>query len=182
VSAKPDASEPVAVVDYDQRWPGVFELERDRVRDSLGDAVVAVEHIGSTAVPGLAAKPIIDMLVGLRTLDSAEAQIGAMEALGYEYLGENGIPGRLFFRKGRPRSHHVHAVLFESDLWERHLAFRDYLRAHPAEAADYAQFKLTLVGEVGGDRDGYTEEKDRYAAALEERARSWRRARGSVVT
>jgi GrpB-like predicted nucleotidyltransferase (UPF0157 family) len=97
-----------------------------------------------------------------------------MESLGYEYLGELGIPGRLFFRKGRPRSHHVHAVLHESDLWERHLAFRDYLRAHPTEAESYAVFKQALAVEVAGERGGYTSGKDAFAADLQERALAWR--------
>ena len=179
---RPDPAEGVVVVDYDPRWPLLFEEESRRVADALGDAVAEVEHIGSTAVPGLAAKPIVDMLVGLRTRELPPAAIEAMDELGYEFLGENGIPGRLFFRKGRPRSHHVHAVLVGSDLWERHLAFRDYLRAHAGEAEAYAQFKLKLVGDVGGHRDSYVDGKETYAAGLEQRARSWKGAPGSVGT
>jgi GrpB-like predicted nucleotidyltransferase (UPF0157 family) len=172
---RPDPAEPIVVVAYDPRWPQLFEQERRRVADALGDAVVEQEHIGSTAVPGLAAKPIVDILAGLRTLELPADAIEAMEKLGYEFLGEYGIAGRLFFRKGRPRSHHVHAVLLGSDLWERHLAFRDYLRVHSAEADAYAQFKLKLVRDVGGDRDRYVDGKDAFAAILERRARSWRR-------
>jgi GrpB-like predicted nucleotidyltransferase (UPF0157 family) len=168
------------VVAYDPHWPGLFDDESHRVANALGHPVVAVEHIGSTAVPGLAAKPVIDMLVGLRALTLPAGAAEAMDELDYEYLGENGIPGRLFFRKGRPRTHHVHAVLVGSDLWDRHLAFRDYLRAHADEADDYAEFKRRLVRDVDGDRDRYVEGKDAYAAALEQRARSWTRALGSV--
>jgi GrpB-like predicted nucleotidyltransferase (UPF0157 family) len=174
VSDAPDASEPVTVVDYDSAWSRLFAEESERIRAALGDAVVAIEHIGSTAVPGLAAKPVIDVLVGLRTIELTRKQIGAMESLGYEYLGEHGIPGRLFFRKGRPRSHHVHAVLFGSDLWQRHLAFRDFLRAHPDESQRYGELKRSLAEEVGGNRDRYTHEKDAVATALQERARAWR--------
>jgi GrpB-like predicted nucleotidyltransferase (UPF0157 family) len=177
VSDAPDASEPVTVVDYDTAWPHLFAEESERIRAALGDAIVAVEHIGSTAVPGLAAKPVIDVLVGLRTIELTRKHIGAMESLGYEYLGELGIPGRLFFRKGRPRSHHVHAVLRESDLWERHLAFRDYLRARKDEADSYAAFKKTLAAEVAGERESYTARKDVFAAALQERALAWRTSR-----
>jgi GrpB-like predicted nucleotidyltransferase (UPF0157 family) len=100
-----------------------------------------------------------------------------MASLGYEYLGEYGIPGRLFFRKGRPRSHHVHAVLHASDLWKRHLAFRDYLRAHPDEAECYAGFKRRRAAEVRGDRDRYTDEKDAFAAGVQARALAWRTSR-----
>jgi GrpB-like predicted nucleotidyltransferase (UPF0157 family) len=172
----PDRAEPVSVVDYDPAWPKLYDGESERVRAALGDPVAAVEHIGSTAVAGLAAKPVIDILVGLRTLDLTRAHIAAMEALGYEYLGEYGIPGRLFFHKGRPRSHHVHAVLLGSDLWERHLAFRDFLRAHPDEAQRYGDFKRGLATEVAGDRERYVDGKSVFAYDLQERARAWRRA------
>jgi len=174
VSAKPDPVEPVAVVAYEAKWPQLFEIESEKLRAALGDNVVSLEHIGSTAVPGLVAKPVIDLLAGLRTFPLSSQRIAVLEGLGYEYLGENGIPGRLFFRKGRPRSHHVHAVLFGEDHWERHLAFRDYLRANAREKNAYAEFKRTLVREVGGDRDRYVDGKEMYAAALEQRARVWR--------
>jgi GrpB-like predicted nucleotidyltransferase (UPF0157 family) len=177
MSEKPDPLELVTVVDYDPCWPQVFAEESGRVRAALGDSAVAVEHIGSTAVPGLAAKPVIDVLAGLRTLDLTRAQIEAMEALGYEYLGEYGIPGRLFFHKGRPRSHHVHAVLLGSDLWQRHLVFRDFLRAHSDEAQRYGNLKRNLAAEVGGDRERYLEGKSAFVYDVQERARAWRRAR-----
>jgi GrpB-like predicted nucleotidyltransferase (UPF0157 family) len=177
MSDAPDAAETVVVVEYDSAWPGLYEKESACIRAALGDAVVAVEHIGSTAVPGLAAKPVLDVLAGLQTLDLTRAQIEAMASLGYEYLGEYGIPGRLFFRKGRPRSHHVHAVLHGSDLWERHLAFRDYLRAHPDEAGSYAAFKRRLAVEVAGDRERYTAGKEAVTAAIQARALTWRTSR-----
>ena len=172
----------VVIVDYDPQWPRLFELESQRVAEALGETAVGVEHIGSTAVEGLPAKPIIDMLAGLRTLALPAGAIAAMAELGYEFLGEHGLPGRLFFRKGRPPTHHVHAVLDGSDLWERHLAFRDYLREHVHEQDEYAEFKRNLVHEVGGEWDRYVEGKEPYADALERRARSWRRALGSVGT
>jgi GrpB-like predicted nucleotidyltransferase (UPF0157 family) len=173
VSERPDPNERVAIVDYDPDWPRLYEEESARLSAALGDVLIEAQHIGSTAVPGLAAKPIIDVLAGLRTLDLTTDNIAAVEALGYEYLGEYGIPGRLFFRKGRPRSHHVHAVLFGSDLWERHLALRDYLRARPDEAASYADFKRRLALEVEGDRDRYTDGKEACVSAMEQRARAW---------
>ena len=165
---RPDPAEAVVVVGYDSQWPSLFEQESRRVAGALGEAVVAVEHIGSTAVPGLAAKPVVDMLAGLRTLALPTGAVDAMDELG--------------FRKGRPRTHHVHAVLVGSDLWDRHLAFRDYLRARADEADDYAEFKRRLVHDVDGDRDRYVDGKEAYAAALERRARSWKRGLGSVGT
>jgi GrpB-like predicted nucleotidyltransferase (UPF0157 family) len=93
---RPDPAEAIVVVDHDPRWPRLYEEESRRIADALDDAVVELEHIGSTAVPGLAAKPIVDILAGLRTLELRPGAIQAMEELGYEFLGEYGLPGRLF--------------------------------------------------------------------------------------
>jgi GrpB-like predicted nucleotidyltransferase (UPF0157 family) len=124
-------------------------------------------------VPGLAAKPVLDLLAGLDSLDVEPARIRAMEALGYEALGEYGLPRRLFFRKGRDaRTHHVHAVEFGGPHWRRHLAVRDYLRAHPDEAAAYEGEKRRIAAHAA-DRDEYTTRKAPYVEALEARALAW---------
>jgi NAD-dependent deacetylase len=170
------------VVDYDPEWPRRYEDEAARVRRALGPGVEEIEHMGSTAVPGLAGKPVIDISVGLRRLDLAAKQIGAMEQLGYEYLGENGLPGRLFFRRdeaGR-RTHHVHVVEHRGEHWHRHRAFRDYLRAHSAEAERYAAEKRRLAGEAPTHAD-YWERKQGYASALFERAWGWYRGAGDFA-
>ncbi len=150
------------LVEWDPAWPARAAEEAGLVRVALG--AVAVEHIGSTAVPGLVAKPVLDLLAGLRPLDIAPG-VPAMEALGYEYLGEYGIPGREFFRKGGDeRTHHVHAVELGGPLCEGHLAFRDYLRARPDEAERYAAAKRELAAAAGGDWDAYVDAKQPYAA------------------
>jgi NAD-dependent deacetylase len=164
----------VEVIDYDPEWPKLYAEEAARVREALGPAVKEVEHVGSTAVPGLAAKPIIDLTVGLRQLELTPAQIGAMQVLGYEYLGEHGLPGRLFFRReaaGR-RTHHVHVVEWDGDHWRSHRAFRDYLRSHPTEAADYAEEKRRIAAEAAG-LDDYWERKQPYVDELFTRAWRW---------
>jgi NAD-dependent deacetylase len=164
---------PVEVVDYDPEWPRRYEAEVARVRTALGE-VIAAEHIGSTAVPGLAAKPVIDISVGLARAEVSPGQVAAMEELGYEYLGENGLPGRLFFRKdvnGR-RAYHVHAVEHEGDRWHRHRALRDYLLAHPEEAAAYAAEKRRVGAETAG-MSNYWEQKQPYVDALFPRAWRW---------
>jgi NAD-dependent deacetylase len=164
---------PVEVVDYDPAWPVLYEEEAARVREALGSAVVEIEHMGSTAVPGLAAKPVIDVSVGLTQLDLSGEQIDAMEGLGYEYLGEFGFPGRLFFRKGRERrTNHVHVVEWGGELWHRHRAFRDYLRAHPDEAARYAHAKRQIAAE-SADTRAYWERKRAFADELFARAWRW---------
>jgi GrpB-like predicted nucleotidyltransferase (UPF0157 family)/predicted acetyltransferase len=161
--------EPVVVADYDAAWPRLFEEERAALAAALGGAAVAIEHVGSTAVPGLAAKPIVDILVGLRSYPAAAGEIAAVEAVGYVYRGELGIPGRQFFARGRPRTH-VHATLYQSDFWRSHLLFRDYLRASPEDAARYAALKRELAVRYREDRTGYTESKDSFVADVLARA------------
>lgn len=159
-------------MDWDPAWPARAAEEAAAVGEALG--AVEVEHIGSTAVPGLAAKPVLDLLAGLHPLEAGAAAVDAMKALGYEYLGEYGLPGRLFFRKGPElRTHHVHAVELGGTEWRRHLAFRDYLRAHPEEAVRYAEAKRALAASVAGDWDAYGERKNGIASDLQSRALAW---------
>jgi GrpB-like predicted nucleotidyltransferase (UPF0157 family) len=154
--------EPVRVVDYDPGWPAQFAEERARLVPALGDAAAAIEHIGSTAVAGLAAKPIIDIMVGLRRAPLGEEHIVAVTQLGYEYRGEFGIPGRQYFRRGRPRTHQLHVVQHGSAFWETHLLFRDHLRAHPSEAERYAALKRELAGRFRESSASYTEAKGTF--------------------
>jgi GrpB-like predicted nucleotidyltransferase (UPF0157 family)/predicted acetyltransferase len=154
--------EPVRVVDYDLGWPAQFAEERARLVSALGDAAAAIEHIGSTAVAGLAAKPIIDIMVGLRRAPLGEEHIVAVTQLGYEYRGEFGIPGRQYFRRGRPRTHQLHVVQHGSAFWETHLLFRDHLRAHPSEAERYAALKRELAGRFRESRASYSEAKGTF--------------------
>jgi NAD-dependent deacetylase len=169
---------PVTIVDYDPAWPRVYEKERERIRKALSDVVVDIEHMGSTAVPGLAAKPVIDISVGLRTLHLTDEHVTTMKQLDYDYLGEFGLPGRLYFRKGGATStHHVHAVEWGGEQWSRHLAFRDYLRAHPDEAGRYAEAKRRLAVEVDHDWYEYVEHKSVFADELFARAWDWYMAR-----
>ena len=163
----------LAVVPYDRDWPRRFAEEAERVRSALGENVREIEHMGSTAVPGLAAKPVIDISVGLATLEIRADEIEAMERLGYEYMGEYGMPGRLFFRKGgAERTHHVHAVEWDGEHWHRHRALRDYLLAHPAEAERYGEHKQRVAAAAAGS-DDYWERKQPFVDALFARAWAW---------
>jgi GrpB-like predicted nucleotidyltransferase (UPF0157 family) len=164
-------SDLVELVDHDPTWTERFELERDRLVPVFDGSVVAVEHIGSTSVPGLCAKPIVDIAVGLLKLELTDEQIAAMEKLGYEYLGEFGLPGRLYFRKGDPRTHHVHVVEHGGMHWERQLVFRDALRTDPEERRHYDAFKRRLAAE-GHSREAYAELKTPFIRAVEARARA----------
>jgi GrpB-like predicted nucleotidyltransferase (UPF0157 family) len=135
---------PDLIVDYDPEWPKRYELEAGRLRRALGSLTVAIEHVGSTAVPGLAAKPTVDIALGVRELDDVrDSHLASMEALGYVYRGEAGVAGRHYFRKGAryPRDFHVSVVERDGPLWRDYLLLRDYLRSHPQAAADYVRTK-----------------------------------------
>ncbi|MEH2157776.1 GrpB family protein [Nostoc sp.] len=166
----------VNIVEYDPRWATLFTEEAERIWQALGnDLVVEIEHIGSTAVPGMAAKPVIDMMVGVRSLVDAKSAIPALESLGYVYWYEDPRPGRMFFVKGMPpygkqRTHHIHIVEIESEFWERKL-FCDYLRKHPEEAKRYEALKRDLAASFQSDREAYTSGKNDYIRALMVKAR-----------
>jgi GrpB-like predicted nucleotidyltransferase (UPF0157 family) len=149
------------VVDYDTSWLQAFERLRDRALLALGPVALAVEHVGSTAVPGLAAKPIIDMDVVIRSTADLPAAIAALAAVGYVHEGDLGIPGRDAFAwpPGEAR-HHLYVCPVDSPELRRHLAFRDYLRTHPDAARAYGDLKRTAAARHRGDRAAYMAAKD----------------------
>lgn len=161
----------VSVVPYDPRWPGFFERESKRLEDALAGAVVAVEHIGSTAVPGLAAKPVIDLMVGVDSLGRGRSLIEPVERLGYTYVPEldSVLPERRFFQR-RPdpelapgvasSGYHVHLVEHGGVFWVDHLRFRDLLRGDRAAARRYSELKLELARRFPDDREAYQAGKE----------------------
>lgn len=165
----------VIIAEPDPRWPELYAQEAGRVRAALPPGLVtSVEHVGSTAVPGLAAKPIIDLMVGVTSLADGERATPALEALGYEAQGEFGIPGRLFFEKrgaGTVRTHHLHMAEPGGEFWTEELLFRDYLRAHPEEARQYEQLKRGMAQRFRHQRAAYTASKGDYIQAVLEKAR-----------
>jgi GrpB-like predicted nucleotidyltransferase (UPF0157 family) len=167
-------SDVVELVDHDPSWSHLYEQEAAKLRAIFDGRLEGIEHIGSTAVPGLCAKPIVDVLVGLRQLELTDEQIAAMGELGYHFLGEHGLPGRLFFRK-EPRTHHVHVVEHRGEHWERQLTFRDTLRSDEEERKRYDAFKRRLAAQ-GHPREVYTELKTPFIREVEARARARREA------
>lgn len=158
----------IHLADYDPRWPAMYAAEAARVRAVLpAGLVLAVEHFGSTAIPGMDAKPVIDILVAVRSVQEArEHAVAPMEALGYAFWADNPKRDRLFFVKGLPpaaprRTHHVHMTELGGEMWRR-LLFRDYLRAHLEEAGRYAILKRDLAARYSTDREAYTAAKSAY--------------------
>lgn len=162
----------ITVLNYDPEWPLKYERERKAIAEILDGNGISIYHIGSTSVPGLAAKPIIDMMAVVRSLEKVDDARGKFSELGYEYLGEFGIAGRRYFRKGGDeRTHQIH--IFQADDWnniERRLAFRDYMRTHEKERAEYAEIKTALAQRFPYDIDGYCDGKDAFVREMEKRA------------
>ena len=165
----------IRVVPYDPTWPELFAAEHPALKAVFQPLSGVIEHIGSTSVPGLGAKPVIDIMVGVERLGDVEPRVPTLEGLGYEYVPEYEaqLPERRYFRKPRirPRTHHVHIVERGSTFWTRHLLFRDYLRRHPDVADDYYRLKRQLAARLGGDGVAYTEAKSQFIAAAMARAR-----------
>jgi GrpB-like predicted nucleotidyltransferase (UPF0157 family) len=157
----------VKIEEYNPSWPAQFRLESTILRRLLGDrSIVEIEHIGSTAVPGLAAKPIVDIMIAVPSLSKAIRDcIPIMESLDYAYWSDNPNSDRMFFVKGLPpngpRTFHVHMVERKGELVNR-LLFRDYLRINADEAARYEKLKRNLANQFPGDRDAYTQAKTEY--------------------
>ena len=152
----------VRLVDYDPRWPGLFEAEAERLRESLAPLSISLEHVGSTAIPGLCAKPVLDVLAGYDDPARLPECIAALVAAGYVHRGEQEIPGREFFRRGTPRAYHVHLARREGAFWQDHLRFRDALRADPALRDGYARVKRELAAKHPTDRESYIEGKTSF--------------------
>ena len=174
--AKMGPPTPIVIAGYDPSWPAMFEDESTIIRSVIGDNAVDIQHIGSTSVPGLAAKPIIDIIISVAAIDRArDLCVEPLSAVGYQYVPEFEIvmPERLYFRKGDPRSHHIHMVVQDTGFWRRHILFRDYLRVHPAAARAYEALKRRLAKEHGTDMDGYTDGKSDFIRETEDRATAW---------
>ena len=169
----------IVVADYDPSWPTLFEQERIRISKALGSFALAIEHIGSTAVAGLPSKPIIDLLVGVSSLEEAKERcVAPIEELGYIYIPDyaSWLPGELFFRKGPPGpwTHHVHLMEPSYPRWEALLVFRDYLRAHPEAAQAYANIKRALATSSIDNIEAYRTGKTTFVEDTTEKARAWR--------
>jgi GrpB-like predicted nucleotidyltransferase (UPF0157 family) len=172
----------ITISDYDPTWPAQFEQERTRLHAALGSIVTTIEHVGSTAVPGLAAKPIIDVLVGVRNMREARARsIEALEVLGYRYMAEYEawLPGEMLFRKGisGPWTHHAHVMEPSSPRWDELVLVRDYLRTHSDVARAYGELKKALALVFQDDIAGFRDAKRPFLQAVTAKARTESRPR-----
>jgi GrpB-like predicted nucleotidyltransferase (UPF0157 family) len=173
--SRPD---PIEVVPWDPTWPERFDLMRDRLAAALGDLALRIDHVGSTAIPGIPAKPVIDIQVSVADVDDTDAYRAPIEANGFalRYIE----PGHRYFRPpvGLPRDYQVHVCQVGSE-WERvHLLFRDFLLAHPGEAAEYGRLKMRLADKHGNHRLQYNDEKGPFIEAVGRAAEDWAKETG----
>ena len=149
------ADDAVRVDEYTPEWNGLYREEAERLRAAIGCYVLDIQHIGSTSIPGLAGKPIIDIGIAVENFEDSAVCIEPLVRLGYEYKGEAGIPRRHYFVRGQPTAYHLHVDEIDSDDWRRIIRFRDYLRAHPDTANAYAELKRRLAEQYPNDRPAY---------------------------
>lgn len=155
----------VRVDDYDPAWSALFAIEATRIARTCDGLELDVEHVGSTAVPGLCAKPVVDLLVGRPPDTDVESAIQGLEAAGYVHRGNLGLPGREFLRRGNPSEYHVHLVEVGGEHWLQMLQFRDRLRSAPDLMEQYAALKRGLARRYPRDRESYLAGKASFIAA-----------------
>ena len=174
----PDSSPEISVVPYDPQWAARFRQEAAELRAVFDEQAMAIHHIGSTSVPDLSAKPIIDILLEVRDIEAVDIYNQQMRDLGYDPLGEHGLPRRRYFRKIGEGQHisHVHTWQTGDPELERHISFRDYVFSHPQTRDAYSQLKTELAAQFAGDREGYMDGKYAFCQETERRAVAWSRA------
>lgn len=175
-SSQPANSIKVEVVPHNPEWRHAFEQEAKQIAIAIEDNLIHIHHIGSTAIPNIYAKPIIDFLVEVKDILRIDEQSPTIEILGYEAMGEFGLPGRRYFRKYKTpeiRTHHVHMYQVGSSEITRHLAFRDYMIAHPEAAQQYSELKRKLASKYPQDIEAYMDGKDQFVKEMTQKALAW---------
>ena len=170
---------PIVLAEHDPAWQHAFAREAGRIRPAFGSLLVELHHIGSTAIPNIRAKPVIDILAVIVDVQTLDTRSKDFEALGYEVMGEFGLPGRRYFRRDDSagvRTHQLHAYAPESSREiERHLDVRDFLRQNPDVASAYDALKLVLVDRCRDDMRCYSDGKTTFIREVEHRAARWKR-------
>lgn len=157
---------------YREEWPVLFEAEKKILVSTIGDHVRDIQHVGSTAVEGLHAKPILDIAIAVEEFEAARVCIEPLISLGYTFKGENGIPRRHYFQKGEPCTHHIHMVEETGEEWTKLILFRDHLRSDRGVAEEYGKWKAALVDSLAGDRKAYLAAKAEFITEVIKEARA----------
>jgi len=152
----------VILENYSAEWKKLYKIEEMLLRESIGEYAIDIQHIGSTSIPDMIAKPIIDIAMAIANFEDGRRLVEPIKNLGYKYKGENGIPRRHYFVKGDPAAYHLHLLEIDSDEWEKHIIFRDSLRKDKYLADEYARIKTKLAEKFRNDRLAYTEGKSDF--------------------
>ena len=162
------------MVSYNSNWKEMYKEEAEKIKNVLSDIIVDIHHIGSTAIPGIKAKPVIDILVEAKDIEGVDQYNHKMEELGYEAMGEYGITKRRFFRKGENnRTHHIHIFQTGNVEIERHINFKEYLIAHPDKGREYSKLKEKLVNKFTYGVENYTNGKSYFIKEIDKKAKLW---------
>jgi GrpB-like predicted nucleotidyltransferase (UPF0157 family) len=158
---------------FSEEWSRMFDDEVAVLNKIFGDKIIKFEHFGSTSVPGMKAKPVVDMMCIVKNIEDVDSFNSQMDSLGYDVAGEWGLQGRRLFRKGgENRTHHIHFYQFENPQIDRHLIFRDYLRCHPEEVVRYSLFKEELSQRFENTSE-YSPAKKEFVREMEQLALNW---------
>ncbi|HEY2422000.1 MAG TPA: GrpB family protein [Neobacillus sp.] len=163
----------VVIEEYTSDWVLRFQEEQRILKGIFCDKAIAIEHIGSTSIEGLGAKPIVDIMVGVSHLNEVDEFIEPLKKVGYEYVFHKEFPNRRFFRKGQWRAgtHHLHIYQYESEEWKNHILFRNYLRTHPDQLKQYQQLKKDLAEKYHFERAAYTKAKEPFILTVIKKAK-----------
>ena len=151
---------------YKEEWKNLFEIEKKNIEEAIGDDIKDIQHVGSTSIPGMPAKPILDIAIAVKDFEEARICIKPLCNMGYTFKGENGIPRRHYFLKGESCTHHIHLLEKDSEEWEKLILFRDYLRTHQNTAEEYKKLKRNLSEKLQGDRKAYQAAKTDFVEAV----------------
>lgn len=160
---------------YHEEWPVLYETEQEIIKSAIGDHLVDIQHVGSTAIVGMPAKPILDIAIAVENFEKARVGVEPLGKLGYTFKGENGIPRRHYFQKGEPCTHHIHMVEETGEEWTKLILFRDYLRSNRSAAGRYARLKADLIDSLAGDRKSYQAAKSAFIDGVIRKARKVQR-------
>lgn len=164
----------IEVIPPQKNWSKAFEQEKNRLERICAQQIISIEHIGSTAIKNSSAKPVIDLLMVVKAIQKIDSYNLALEKIGYECLGENGIPERRFFTKGGDnRSHHLHVFQEGNSEIKRHLIFRDFMNHHPEQVEAYSQLKINLANKFPYDIESYVAGKAAFIKEIDQKARIW---------
>ena len=156
---------------YREEWKNLFEIEKRDIEEAIGDYIEDTQHVGSTSIIGMPAKPILDIAIAVKDFEEARVCIKPLCDMGYTFKGENGIPRRHYFLKGEPCTHHIHLLEKISEEWEKLILFRDYLRSNQKTAEEYKKLKRNLLQRLQGDRKAYQTAKSDFVETVIRKSR-----------